>query len=184
MEEDAELEDTQELHTTMKWFSFTPEVAAELQHKYSQEEIDMTDTQGGNVKVQIDRHGDVSIFATVTEVKHSKVYVSEASKDLRDDVSAVTNGSYETRITLVEEKLGDFGTKLDTNTATLQKSSFKKWILMHRKNHLWRAYQLLHNILAQRNIVADPNDRLKRKMRRRKMCTDRSFREDIGVKSH
>ena len=47
MEEDAELEDTQELHTTMKWFSFTPEVAAELQHKYSQEDIYMTDTQGG-----------------------------------------------------------------------------------------------------------------------------------------
>ena len=66
MEEDAELEDTQELHTTMKWFSFTPEVAAELQHEYSQEEIDMTDAQGGNVKVQIDRHGDVSTFATVT----------------------------------------------------------------------------------------------------------------------
>ena len=56
----------------------------------------MTDAQGGNVQIQIDRHGDVTAFATVTEVKHSKVSVSEASKDLRDDVSAVTNGSYET----------------------------------------------------------------------------------------
>ena len=66
------MDDTQDLHTTMKWFSFSPEVAAELQHKRSQEEIDMTDTQRRNIRVQIDRHGDISTFDMVTEVKQSK----------------------------------------------------------------------------------------------------------------
>ena len=82
----------------------------------------MTDAQRGKIKVQIDRHGDVSKFATVTEVKQRKEVTNEDSKDLRDDVLAVTNGSYETRMTSVEDKLGDFGTKLDINTANLQKS--------------------------------------------------------------
>ena len=85
----------------MKWFSFTPEPVEELNQKYTQEEIDMTDAQGGNIKVQIDKHGDVSTFATVTEVKQSKVYISGESKDLRNDVSAVTASSYETRMTLI-----------------------------------------------------------------------------------
>ena len=105
---------------------FSPEAKEDLEKKTTHEEVEIASSKGSKVVMNIDRHGDLSTFATVQEKKQGIYPVEKEGEDLRDDVSAVTTGSYETRITSVEQKMDQmqstFETKMESTTEQINDS--------------------------------------------------------------
>ena len=54
--------------------------------------------------MNIDRHGDISTFARVAEKEKFNNPSNKYREDLKDDILEVITGSYETRMTSVEQK--------------------------------------------------------------------------------
>ena len=114
-------------HSSMTWFTFSPEAEKSLIMNHSTEVHDDLDT-GGKVSIDIDQHSAVSTFATVTKMQENNSENSLEAKDLRDGISVLSNTSYETRMTSMEQQMEEMNEKLDkklsATTQVLQKSMF------------------------------------------------------------
>ena len=127
-EEDAELIEAQVAHSSMAWFTFSPEAEESLIMQNTKEVLDISSAQGEKIRIDIDQHSVVSTFATVVKPQENNSLECTETKDLRDDVLAFTTTSYKSRMTNMEQQIENMHEKLDkkleATTQVLQKSMF------------------------------------------------------------
>ena len=112
--DDLELSEAQAAHKAMAWFSFDPNLSSDGLDPLTAgiTELDKTE-QNDDIHINIEQRSEVSSFATTATGAAKKKRREPRFMSEQDDVSAVTTGTYDTRMTTLETQMDEIQVSLE-----------------------------------------------------------------------
>ena len=126
--EDMDLKDAQSAHESMTWFTFDPSLSLNTVDQNLSSDTALTESLNDDEDhYQIEQRSEVSSFATTTSNSMKRSIRKDTSLiGDQDEISAVTTGTYDTRMTNLESQMDDIQVsleqKLEKSTQDIQQS--------------------------------------------------------------